>query len=317
MKMFFSKKVVIGSLATTMLLGAFGAGAYADSALKKIQAWQNANIDITVDGEEINLKNDEGNMMYPLVYNGNTYVSARAISEALGAEVKWDPDSETVLVSTTGFEDEDTSGSVPTGDNSNSSSSSNSGSSSSNSSSAKGTLSDPVKFNTSFTFNDKYDYNPSDNDNYSATHTITVKKAESISYDEIEDLGFKRPDASNQTEYKMVTINIKTTNAKLTSDNGSGYYYLSMIEPQLWGTMSTDGDLKIIGGTDYGFDGSLSRAKDDEIQGVKVTMGQTKSYEVTGKILMPVLKGQESLMVFKKQAQGIEYEDSFIYFKLK
>ncbi|WP_243633350.1 stalk domain-containing protein [Paenibacillus xerothermodurans] len=41
-------------------------------------------------------------MMYPLVYEGHSYVSARALAEALGATVKWNNDTQTVEVTTSG-----------------------------------------------------------------------------------------------------------------------------------------------------------------------------------------------------------------------
>lgn len=81
---------------SSMLL-AVGAVAYADTTLKKISAYQNAAISIEVDNQKVNLSSSEGTM-YPIIYEGHSYVSAKAVSEALGATVKWDNSRQAVVI---------------------------------------------------------------------------------------------------------------------------------------------------------------------------------------------------------------------------
>lgn len=60
-----------------------------------IEAFYN-NIKISIDGKTIDLKDAVGNPMEPFIYNGTTYVPARAIAEALGMEVKFNETTNTV-----------------------------------------------------------------------------------------------------------------------------------------------------------------------------------------------------------------------------
>ncbi|MFD1175410.1 stalk domain-containing protein [Paenibacillus puldeungensis] len=93
-----SAKILISTTALSMVI-AVGAVAYASSALKKVTAYQNSNIQIEVNGKAINIYS-EGSPMYPLVYDGHSYVSAKALAEALGATVKWNNGTQTIEIST-------------------------------------------------------------------------------------------------------------------------------------------------------------------------------------------------------------------------
>jgi flagellar hook assembly protein FlgD len=95
----FQKKKMITVLAISSVLLASGAWAVnADTMLKQISAYQNAALNVTVNGKSIDLSSDEG-MMYPIVYDGHSYVSAKAVAEALGASVKWNNETQTVEIS--------------------------------------------------------------------------------------------------------------------------------------------------------------------------------------------------------------------------
>lgn len=56
------------------------------------------NIKIFVDGAEIIPKDANGNTVEPFIYNGTTYLPARAISNALGQEVEWVGDTQSVYI---------------------------------------------------------------------------------------------------------------------------------------------------------------------------------------------------------------------------
>ncbi|MBE6659341.1 MAG: copper amine oxidase N-terminal domain-containing protein [Ruminococcaceae bacterium] len=59
------------------------------------------DIKITLDGEEIIPKDANGKYVEPFAIEGTTYLPVRAISNALGLEVGWDPATKTVILDTT------------------------------------------------------------------------------------------------------------------------------------------------------------------------------------------------------------------------
>ncbi|MEW9701270.1 stalk domain-containing protein [Paenibacillus sp. SI8] len=317
MKNIFTKKV-LASISIISLAVTVGAVAYADSALRQITAYQNQALKVTVNGSAVDMSSEDGTM-YPIVYEGHSYVSAKAVAEKLGATVRWNNDTQTVEItssgsvpSNAGIPDKDNSGSAPAtptpAPQSRPSASGNTGS-----------LTDPIAFGSSFTYTDNYNYKEGEHDTTSVQYTVTVKKATPITRDEIEALGFKKPEASSTVDYVMVDLNVKAANASMKkgSDSGErGYEYLRSYVPKIWGSKTLDGDAKIIGGTEYGFDGAFQRVLEDKVEFTKITQGNPGSYEVSGKVLLPIIKGQSNLFVLQKQDTDIEYDSSMIHFKL-
>jgi hypothetical protein len=115
MKKFFTKKLVIGVILSLGLVTAFGAGAFANSALTQVTAYQNAELKVSVNGKAIDQSSEDG-VMYPLVYNGHSYVSAKALAEALGAKVHWNNETQTVEVTASVYGTDPKAG-VPYDDN--------------------------------------------------------------------------------------------------------------------------------------------------------------------------------------------------------
>lgn len=189
-------------------------------------------------------------------------------------------------------------------------------SSGSTSSTNKGTIDDPVRLGTAFTYTDRYNY--SDLDHYSAKYTVTITKVTPISRDEIEKLGFQRPENNPLIDYVMVDMDLVVENATFKKGTNSiGYMYLSDYQPDVWGIKTKSGN-SLIGGRTFGFDGSLlSNAREKLSDYPKVTDGDSKSYSVSGKILLPILNGEESFLVLKMLDSNLDYDDSFIYFKLQ
>jgi hypothetical protein len=103
MKSFFTKKVLVLITVFSVLL-AMGTGVYADSVLKKITAYQNSELHVSVNGKNIDISSADG-PLYPLVYAGHSYVSAKALAEALGATVNWNDATQTVEVTRNVYED--------------------------------------------------------------------------------------------------------------------------------------------------------------------------------------------------------------------
>lgn len=59
-------------------------------------------IDLEINGQKAVLKDPNGNIVDPFVYNGTTYVPIRAVSENLGADVGFDAASNTASVKLAG-----------------------------------------------------------------------------------------------------------------------------------------------------------------------------------------------------------------------
>ena len=73
-------------------------GANAADTLKEISAYLNYGITIKYNGEVQNLTDAGGNRVYPITYNGTTYLPVRAVSNMLGIGVDWDGATQTVLL---------------------------------------------------------------------------------------------------------------------------------------------------------------------------------------------------------------------------
>lgn len=88
------KGIIIGASATLLLSsGAAYAAKYPFS--KNLKAVFN-DIKIIVDGYQITPRNANGEVVEPFIVDGTTYLPVRAITTALGKEVRWDPKTYTV-----------------------------------------------------------------------------------------------------------------------------------------------------------------------------------------------------------------------------
>jgi hypothetical protein len=318
-----SKKVFVGGLTAVLCLG-MSVGAYADTALKKITAYKNPNISIEVDGSKLDLTSEEGDYLDPIIFEGYSYVPARFLAESLGGSVKWDNDTQKVIITS------DSLG-KPVNDNSKpsatpkpsatatpkpSATATPKPAASSKPSTSKGSISDPVPLGQSFTWSPVINYNPGKAETLSSTITMTINKATPITTSEIASLGFETK-GDSKVEYAMVDVSLKVSNATFKKGSESDdATYLSSFKPIIWGVKTPD-SAYIIGGTDYGFDTSLSTAVSNVTDGAKVREGESKSFEASGQIIMPLIKGEENYLVYRNLTNGMDYDASFMYFKLK
>lgn len=91
------KSVFISILVCCCLI--FGAmGVAASNGIESVTAAINKNIKFLLDGSPWTPKDSQGNQMYAMVYKGSTYLPARAVAEALNAEVRWDGSTQTVVI---------------------------------------------------------------------------------------------------------------------------------------------------------------------------------------------------------------------------
>lgn len=335
MKKLLTKKVLVVTTVASLVLG-ISSVSFAASTLKKITAYENAAIKVEVDGKSVNFSSDEG-MMYPIVYNGHSYVSAKAVAEALGATVEWDGARQAVVITSSGEVAPELG--IPNKDNTTKPTPSATptptaaptatetpkataapATSSSATTNNKGTMTDPVKLGTAFTYTDYKNDVGGNPENYSATYTLTVTKVEAISRDEIANLGFKRPENDPKIDYVLLDLNLKVKNA--TFKKGSSPYSatersLSSYIPNIYGVKTVSGE-SLIGGQDVGFEGSLT----ENIYKVlppysTVTDGESKSYEASGKVLLPIIKGADNLFTIERRDSALDRNNRGIYFKLK
>lgn len=91
------KKFGVALIASSLFL-AVGSGVYAGANLQEIQAYLNGDIKFKVNGSDWRPKNEEGNEILPITYDGTTYVPLRAISGAIKTSIDYDAETNTVIV---------------------------------------------------------------------------------------------------------------------------------------------------------------------------------------------------------------------------
>ena len=91
------KKKLIPALALTLaLLCGITIGAGASNGLQEITAYLNSNITVKMDGEAQTFLNAQGTRVYPITYQGTTYLPVRAVAGLVGLDVNWDQATQTV-----------------------------------------------------------------------------------------------------------------------------------------------------------------------------------------------------------------------------
>ncbi len=91
------KKTRVLLMACAIMLS-FCLGAAATGNLQEIKAFLNYGITVKLDGEEQIMHDVNGKRVYPITYEGTTYVPVRAVSNMLGIDVNWDGTTNTVLL---------------------------------------------------------------------------------------------------------------------------------------------------------------------------------------------------------------------------
>jgi len=92
------KKIWIASIVGASLLVGASAGVYAGANLEEIKAYLNHDLKVKVNGVQAQLKDEQGNAVLPITYEGNTYLPVRAVAGALKVAVDYDAATATVLL---------------------------------------------------------------------------------------------------------------------------------------------------------------------------------------------------------------------------
>lgn len=86
-------------LICNLMAPAFAAGSTDAAAAREITATLSTNITVEYKGEAQSMTDANGDPVYPVSYNGTTYLPIRAVSNILGLAVDWDQATKTVLLS--------------------------------------------------------------------------------------------------------------------------------------------------------------------------------------------------------------------------
>ncbi|WP_265445926.1 copper amine oxidase N-terminal domain-containing protein [Acetivibrio straminisolvens] len=303
----FSLIVVV--LLVTSIIAAGTVWGY--SALRKVDATANDNIKIYYNGELQAFTDTDGSKISPVIINGRTYLPLRAISELVGVDIEWDGNTQSIYLTSNAENPANTGTPKPqTSPTPNTNTSKPSNTTNKN----KGTIDDPVKFGDTYYWSAREEYI----DNYaSADYSFTVLDVQPVTLDYIESLGFSLNSNASNFDYAMVTVKVTVSNAKV--EYGEEFMNLPFYR-RIWGTETPTGQY-VIGGTDFGFEGSLSDKAEEAVLDSKgfikmIKAGEVCEFSYTGKAIIPLTKNAENYLVVEKDA-SLDYEDSFLYFRLK
>ena len=70
---------------------------------KSVSVQVRKDFTIVIDGEEQTFKTSSGKRIYPLLYDGSTYLPLRAIGQIMDKDVEWDNDTKTVTLTSDGY----------------------------------------------------------------------------------------------------------------------------------------------------------------------------------------------------------------------
>ncbi|GKX30597.1 hypothetical protein SH1V18_30770 [Vallitalea longa] len=302
--------VLIFTLSTTLS---------ASSLIRDITGKENKGITVKYNNQVQNLKDGNGSPVYPVIINGSTYLPVRAIADMLGADITWEGETKTIYI--TGNKDVDSAvpTDLPSTTNNNSSNSSkketskpqeNTSSSQYPATSNAGTKDDPIEMRTSYTYNytDGWENNVTN-----ADYTVTITDVDPLTRDDIEDLGFQKPEENALYEYVMVTIKVDVNNATYEGENS---YYLSNYLPQINNVETNEGNW-VVGHWHFGFKGCLKDAVENvttsgKYDMMKVHPNESKSYSAEGNVIVTVIKNSKNLLSIE---DGDNSRD-LAYFKL-
>ena len=177
-----------------------------------------------------------------------------------------------------------------------------------------GDAEDPVQLGTIYFWNEQRtgDYG------FNAEFGLVVHDVRALSRQDLDDMQIAIL-ADDSVGYVMVELTYMVNNLDMKSAEPM---FMSMVSPSFWGSRELRNGRyigSIIGSMDYGFDGSLSRARDDYHNFEKQATGDPiSSHQITGSIIVPITADADvNAFVIQNMTNGMDYEPSFMYFLLR
>lgn len=100
------KGFIAGVLTTLLLVSSICMAGASVANIQKTLEYK--NIQVSLDGKKLDLKDATGNAVEPFMLDGTNYLPVRALAEALGLDVSWDGSANTVVLKTAGAKTEET-----------------------------------------------------------------------------------------------------------------------------------------------------------------------------------------------------------------
>jgi len=97
MKGFLNRKVSIGSILLVAFILVFSATAIAAYSTT-VQATLSPDVTLSFNGQEQTLRNANNEVVYPIIYEGSTYLPVRSIANLFGADIDWIDSTRTVSI---------------------------------------------------------------------------------------------------------------------------------------------------------------------------------------------------------------------------
>lgn len=92
------KKVLMAVILVVVIMASMITGAWAAANVEEISALLNRGITVEYNGVAQTFKDANGTVVYPITYNGSTYLPVRAISNLFNIPVDWDGNRNTVIL---------------------------------------------------------------------------------------------------------------------------------------------------------------------------------------------------------------------------
>jgi len=96
------KNILVILCVALAIVGVLSIGVAATGALETISAYLTYNVTVKLDGQTQTMYDANGMRVYPINYQGTTYLPIRAVSNMLGIDVDWDGQTRTVLLGENG-----------------------------------------------------------------------------------------------------------------------------------------------------------------------------------------------------------------------
>lgn len=91
------KKLAVTAIGAAMVLS-MGTGVLAGANLQEIKAYLNGSITVKYNGSPVQLQDEQGAVVLPITYDGNTYLPVRSIAKTLNVAINYDGATNTVLL---------------------------------------------------------------------------------------------------------------------------------------------------------------------------------------------------------------------------